>query len=40
MITLTELCEELRNWNFNVSLPDVPKYHGTFTISDGEMYPK
>ena len=37
MITLTELCEELRNWNFNISLPDVPKYRGTFTISDGEI---
>jgi len=37
MITLTDLCEELRNWNFNISLPDVPKYRGTFTISDGEI---
>lgn len=37
MITLTDLCEELRNWNFNISLPDVPKYRGTFTISDGEL---
>ena len=31
MITLTELCREVKNW-FEVS-----RYHGTFTISGGQI---
>ena len=30
---LTEICQELRNWFDR----DLPKWHGDFTISDGEI---
>lgn len=37
MITLTDLCRELNNWNFYTQVDDIPKIEGTYTISGGAI---